>query len=87
LVSYLFVIYFYNMRSYGACMLTVFSNRIGEVALLMVITWIIHFGSSLLSKFTSELLLVAYLGTKIEMMLQTPVIFPLSQICLSQSNL
>jgi NADH-ubiquinone oxidoreductase chain 5 len=30
LVSYLLVIYHQNMRSYGAGMLTVLSNRIGE---------------------------------------------------------
>ena len=45
LVSYLLVIYYQNVRSYGAGMLTVLSNRIGDVALLIVITWIINFGS------------------------------------------
>nr|QZK21955.1 NADH dehydrogenase subunit 5 [Amitermes sp. QLD_096] len=45
LVSYLLVIYYQNMRSYGAGMLTVLSNRIGDVALLMVIAWMINFGS------------------------------------------
>ena len=44
LVSYLLVIYYQNVRSYGAGILTVLSNRIGDVALLMVITWIINFG-------------------------------------------
>jgi len=37
--------YYQNVRSYGAGMLTVLSNRIGDVALLMVIAWIINFGS------------------------------------------
>jgi NADH-ubiquinone oxidoreductase chain 5 len=37
LVSYPLVIYYQNVRSYGAGMLTVLSNRIGDVALLMVI--------------------------------------------------
>jgi NADH-ubiquinone oxidoreductase chain 5 len=37
LVSYLLVIYYQNVKSYGAGMLTVLSNRIGDVALLMVI--------------------------------------------------
>jgi NADH-ubiquinone oxidoreductase chain 5 len=37
LVSYLLVIYYQNVRSYGAGILTVLSNRIGDVALLMVI--------------------------------------------------
>lgn len=44
LVSYLLVIYYQNVRSYGAGILTVLSNRIGDVALLMVIAWIINFG-------------------------------------------
>jgi NADH:ubiquinone oxidoreductase subunit 5 (subunit L)/multisubunit Na+/H+ antiporter MnhA subunit len=37
LVSYLLVIYYQNVKSYGAGILTVLSNRIGDVALLMVI--------------------------------------------------
>lgn len=45
LVSYLLVIYYQNVRSYGAGMLTVLSNRVGDVALLMAIAWIINFGS------------------------------------------
>ena len=36
LVSYLLVIYYQNVRSYGAGMLTVLSSRIGDVALLIV---------------------------------------------------
>jgi hypothetical protein len=43
--SYLLVVYYQNVRSYGAGMLTVLSNRIGGVALLMVIAWVINFGS------------------------------------------
>nr|WMY24086.1 NADH dehydrogenase subunit 5 [Malagasitermes milloti] len=45
LVSYLLVIYYQNVKSYGAGMLTVLSNRIGDVALLMVIAWMMNFGS------------------------------------------
>jgi NADH-ubiquinone oxidoreductase chain 5 len=45
LVSQLFVIYYQNDRSYGAGMLNVLSNQIGDVALLIVIAWIINFGS------------------------------------------
>jgi NADH-ubiquinone oxidoreductase chain 5 len=45
LVSYFLVIYYKNVRSYGANMLIVLSNRIGDVALLIVIAWIINFGS------------------------------------------
>ena len=43
--SYLLVIYYQNVKSYGAWMLTVLSNRIGDVVLLMAIVWIINFGS------------------------------------------
>nr|YP_009250682.1 NADH dehydrogenase subunit 5 [Heterotermes tenuior]AMX23011.1 NADH dehydrogenase subunit 5 [Heterotermes tenuior] len=45
LVSYLLVIYYQNVKSYGAGMLTVLSNRIGDVALLMSIAWMLNFGS------------------------------------------
>jgi NADH-ubiquinone oxidoreductase chain 5 len=42
LVSNLLVIYYRNVRSYSAGMLTVLSNRIGDVALLIVIAWMIN---------------------------------------------
>jgi NADH-ubiquinone oxidoreductase chain 5 len=45
LVPYLFVMYYQKVRSYGAGMLNVLSNRIGDVALLIVIAWLINFGS------------------------------------------
>nr|YP_009092096.1 NADH dehydrogenase subunit 5 [Aporia potanini intercostata]AGG35780.1 NADH dehydrogenase subunit 5 [Aporia potanini intercostata] len=45
LVSYVLVIYYQNMKSYNAGMLTVLSNRIGDVMLLMVIAWMMNFGS------------------------------------------
>nr|URX54000.1 NADH dehydrogenase subunit 5 [Epicalotermes sp. 2 AB-2022a] len=45
LVSYCLVIYYQNISSYNAGMLTVLSNRVGDVALLMVIAWMINFGS------------------------------------------
>nr|QZP41029.1 NADH dehydrogenase subunit 5 [Geoscapheus dilatatus] len=45
LVSYCLVIYYQNVKSYNAGMLTALSNRIGDVALLMVITWMLNFGS------------------------------------------
>jgi NADH-ubiquinone oxidoreductase chain 5 len=35
LVSYCLVIYYQNVKSYNAGMLTVLSNRVGDVALLM----------------------------------------------------
>jgi NADH-ubiquinone oxidoreductase chain 5 len=43
-VSYLLVIYYHNVKSYGAGMLIVLSNRIGDFCLLMFIAWIINFG-------------------------------------------
>nr|URX54494.1 NADH dehydrogenase subunit 5 [Glyptotermes sp. 18 AB-2022a] len=45
LVSYCLVIYYQNVKSYNAGMLTILSNRIGDVALLMVIAWMVNFGS------------------------------------------
>nr|URX52709.1 NADH dehydrogenase subunit 5 [Cryptotermes sp. 1 AB-2022a] len=45
LVSYCLVIYYQNVKSYNAGMLTVLSNRVGDVALLMAIAWMINFGS------------------------------------------
>nr|YP_010894840.1 NADH dehydrogenase subunit 5 [Amiota nagatai]WJW73353.1 NADH dehydrogenase subunit 5 [Amiota nagatai] len=45
LVSYCLVIYFQNVKSYNAGMLTVLSNRIGDVALLLAIAWMLNYGS------------------------------------------
>nr|YP_010946863.1 NADH dehydrogenase subunit 5 [Rhabdoblatta similsinuata]WGO57620.1 NADH dehydrogenase subunit 5 [Rhabdoblatta similsinuata] len=45
LVSYCLVIYYQNIKSFNAGMLTALSNRIGDVALLMVIAWMLNFGS------------------------------------------
>nr|YP_010936435.1 NADH dehydrogenase subunit 5 [Agetocera filicornis]WKW54888.1 NADH dehydrogenase subunit 5 [Agetocera filicornis] len=45
LVSYCLVIYYQNIKSFNAGMLTALSNRIGDVALLMAIAWMINFGS------------------------------------------
>nr|AYJ22288.1 NADH dehydrogenase subunit 5 [Lymantria mathura]QYK91753.1 NADH dehydrogenase subunit 5 [Lymantria mathura] len=45
LVSYLLVIYYQNLKSYNAGMLTALSNRIGDVLILMVISWMLNFGS------------------------------------------
>lgn len=44
LVSYCLVIYFQNVKSYNAGMLTALSNRIGDVALLVAIAWILNYG-------------------------------------------
>lgn len=45
LVSYCLVIYFQNRKSYNAGILTIITNRIGDVAILVCISWIINFGS------------------------------------------
>nr|UZN44121.1 NADH dehydrogenase subunit 5 [Furcilarnaca chirurga] len=45
LVSYCLVIYYQNTKSYSAGMLTALSNRVGDVALLMAIAWMLNFGS------------------------------------------
>nr|WIL79804.1 NADH dehydrogenase subunit 5 [Neohydnus sinensis] len=45
LVSYCLVIYYQNLKSFNAGMLTALSNRIGDVALLMSIAWMLNYGS------------------------------------------
>nr|QTZ18975.1 NADH dehydrogenase subunit 5 [Epicypta sp. WQY003] len=45
LVSYCLVIYFQNVKSYNAGMLTALSNRVGDVAFLMAIAWMLNYGS------------------------------------------
>nr|UCU06761.1 NADH dehydrogenase subunit 5 [Campsosternus auratus] len=44
LVSYCLVIYYQNVKSYNAGMLTALSNRIGDVALLISIAWMLNYG-------------------------------------------
>lgn len=45
LVSYCLVIYYQNVKSYNAGIITALSNRVGDVALLLAIAWMINFGS------------------------------------------
>nr|QTJ25274.1 NADH dehydrogenase subunit 5 [Oryzaephilus surinamensis] len=45
LVSYCLVIYYQNLKSYNAGMLTALSNRLGDVALLFSISWMMLMGS------------------------------------------
>nr|AYN50393.1 NADH dehydrogenase subunit 5 [Laparocerus freyi] len=45
LVSYALVIYYQNVKSFNAGMLTALSNRIGDAALLMSIAWMLNYGS------------------------------------------
>lgn len=45
LISYCLVIYYQNIKSFNAGILTALSNRIGDVALLIRIAWIINYGS------------------------------------------
>nr|QIJ99773.1 NADH dehydrogenase subunit 5 [Caenis sp. JYZ-2020] len=44
LVSYCLVIYYQNVKSYNAGMLTALSNRIGDVAILLAIAWLFNYG-------------------------------------------
>nr|AWN56378.1 NADH dehydrogenase subunit 5 [Scaptocoris castanea] len=44
LVSYCLVIYFHNFSSSNAGMLTVLTNRLGDVAILMSIAWLFNLG-------------------------------------------
>nr|UPX88701.1 NADH dehydrogenase subunit 5 [Aphodius rufipes] len=45
LVSYCLVIYYQNIKSYNAGMITALTNRIGDVAFLMGIAWMLNYGS------------------------------------------
>nr|AML25985.1 NADH dehydrogenase subunit 5 [Staphylinidae sp. BMNH 1274232] len=45
LVSYCLVIYYQNVKSYNAGMLTALTNRVGDVALLLGISWMLNYGS------------------------------------------
>nr|YP_009692485.1 NADH dehydrogenase subunit 5 [Limnogonus intermedius]QEH58910.1 NADH dehydrogenase subunit 5 [Limnogonus intermedius] len=45
LVSYCLVIYFQNYKSHSAGMLTILTNRIGDVAILLSIAWMMNYGS------------------------------------------
>nr|ALQ12067.1 NADH dehydrogenase subunit 5 [Aquarius elongatus] len=45
LVSYCLVIYFQNFKSHSAGMLTILTNRIGDVAILLSISWMMNYGS------------------------------------------
>nr|AYN50406.1 NADH dehydrogenase subunit 5 [Lepyrus sp. G312] len=45
LISYCLVIYYQNVKSYNAGMLTALSNRVGDAALLVSIALMMHFGS------------------------------------------
>nr|ALO76183.1 NADH deshydrogenase subunit 5 [Mylabris sp. MYL01] len=45
LVSYCLVIYYQNVKSLNAGMITALTNRIGDVALLMAIAWMMNYGS------------------------------------------
>lgn len=44
LVSYCLVIYYQNVKSYNAGILTALSNRIGDVAILLAIAWLFNYG-------------------------------------------
>nr|YP_010875351.1 NADH dehydrogenase subunit 5 [Nycteribia allotopa]WGW15005.1 NADH dehydrogenase subunit 5 [Nycteribia allotopa] len=44
-VSYCLVIYFQNVKSYSAGMMTILSNRIGDIAMLFSIVYMMNFGS------------------------------------------
>nr|QJT42849.1 NADH dehydrogenase subunit 5 [Agrilus mali] len=45
LVSYCLVVYYQNVKSSSAGMLTAITNRIGDVAILLSIAWMLNYGS------------------------------------------
>uniref|UniRef100_A0AAU7LKP8 NADH-ubiquinone oxidoreductase chain 5 n=1 Tax=Syrbatus sp. 2 RRMO-2024a TaxID=3154168 RepID=A0AAU7LKP8_9COLE len=45
LVSYCLVVYYQNMKSFNSSMITILFNRIGDISLVMMISWMINYGS------------------------------------------
>nr|YP_010554627.1 NADH dehydrogenase subunit 5 [Hydromanicus huapingensis]UYO79247.1 NADH dehydrogenase subunit 5 [Hydromanicus huapingensis] len=45
LVSFCLVIYYQNVKSLNSGMLTILSNRVGDVFILMAIVWMVNYGS------------------------------------------
>jgi len=45
LVSYCLVIYYQNVKSYNSGILTILSNRLGDISILLCISWIVNYGS------------------------------------------
>nr|QCI09254.1 NADH dehydrogenase subunit 5 [Aponsila sp. FS-2019] len=65
LVSYCLVVYFHNFKSYNAGMLTVLTNRVGDVFILISISWMLNYGSYnyyfLLYYYNDLMSIIAYL--------------------------
>nr|YP_009503735.1 NADH dehydrogenase subunit 5 [Lasioderma serricorne]AWY13620.1 NADH dehydrogenase subunit 5 [Lasioderma serricorne] len=45
LISYCLVVYYQNIKSFNAGMITALSNRVGDVMILISIAWMLNFGS------------------------------------------
>nr|YP_009054390.1 NADH dehydrogenase subunit 5 [Brontostoma colossus]AIJ02998.1 NADH dehydrogenase subunit 5 [Brontostoma colossus] len=45
LVSYCLVVFFNNYKSYSAGMLTILTNRLGDIAILLSVAWMMNYGS------------------------------------------
>nr|YP_010554779.1 NADH dehydrogenase subunit 5 [Potamyia horvati]UYO79425.1 NADH dehydrogenase subunit 5 [Potamyia horvati] len=57
LISFCLVIYYQNVKSFNSGMLTILSNRLGDIFILMAIVWMINSGSwnfMIYSKISSE---------------------------------
>nr|YP_009918955.1 NADH dehydrogenase subunit 5 [Potamophylax latipennis]QMP96535.1 NADH dehydrogenase subunit 5 [Potamophylax latipennis] len=65
LISYCLVIFYQNVKSYNAGMLTILSNRVGDAAILLAIAWMLNYGGwnfYFYLDYASKDVLMSYIG-------------------------
>nr|YP_009353588.1 NADH dehydrogenase subunit 5 [Curculio davidi]AQX92143.1 NADH dehydrogenase subunit 5 [Curculio davidi] len=74
LVSYALVVYYQNVKSFNAGMLTALSNRVGDAALLISIAWMMDFGGF------NMLFYLDFMNTNPSMIMVSSFLFVLASI-------